>query len=155
MSERKSTNKKVSDLFKALKAADEIRAQLREDPEILEEMAGELQELEDEIVEVQAKLTELNTQKATITSQIALIKGTTAKKAAGGGGGTGRGKSKLAAEYINVQGINATITPNDLKVPEIGMVGGYPGTWLTKQVELGYLEKLGQGNYKVIKKFPV
>ena len=159
MSKQNKKNNDVERLFEALDTAAEIRGRLRDNPEILEEMSGNLQELEDKIIEVQAELTDLNTKKATVGNQIALIKGTTAKKSKKGGGGTGRGKAKLAAIWINSQGINSTITPADLKIPESEggpeMIGGYPGTWLGKQVENGYLEKIGQGNYKVIKEFPV
>lgn len=144
----------IEALMAALAEADKIRAQLREDPEILDQLAGSLQELDDRIEETQKVLTGLNAERAVISNQLALIKGTTAKKGKKGEVKT-RGKAKEAALWINSQGLEAVITPSDLKVPEIGMVGGYPGTWLSKMAEAGYFEKIAQGEYKLLKLLPV
>ena len=143
----------ISELMEALAKADEIRKQLRDDPEILDQLAGQLQELDDKIEEKQKELTELQAQRATVNSQLTLIKGTPAKR--GAKTTSTRGKSKIAAEWINSQGVGATITPADLKVDPINMIGGYPGTWLTNMAESGYFEKTGQGEYKLLKLLPV
>ena len=130
---------------------ERLRAELKENPEVLEEAAKALAAVDKKIDKAKEAMEKLNKERAGAAEIVAMLtvgKVSKAKRAP-----SGTGKSKIANEFLHEIGVGGQVTPKD--IAEIsGMIGGAAGAYLKRMKDTGYVTQEAPRTPYTIAKLP-
>ena len=125
-------------LLKIREEEEKLRTELKEHPEELKSAQVELKKIDAEVVNTNKKLADLKVKRKRAAEIVSVMTGGRIRKA--GRAPSGRGKSKIAFEYIASKGVGAMVTVKGI-ADASGMLGGAAGAWTRRAVDAGFLEQ--------------
>lgn len=128
-----------------------LRAELKDNPEVLDEAKKALEAIDKKIAKAKEGMEKLTSERKDAADIIAMLTGGRATRAARAPSGTG--KSKLANEFLNELGVGAQVTPKDIAEVS-GMIGGAAGAYLARLKSSGYVTQEAPRTPYTIAKLP-